>query len=272
MRNAIVKCFLGISMVLQVFSLKGQESEKFTLLFEFDKYNISREGRITLDSILTINAKTPRQIKLFGHTDAIGGDTYNDHLSIRRVSMAKKYLLERGIAPGRIITDSGLGKRKPLNNNADKLERKVNRRVEIVLMLLPKTLIERIRDTSTKAGSRILLQNLHFIGNRHKLMPESWPVMLELLQVLRKNPTLEIEIEGHVCCTGGKEGYDEDAKALMLSTNRAVYVYNYLIANGIAKTRLSWKAYGNSKPLYPFEDTQEKRMMNRRVEIKIVRK
>lgn len=265
-----MKCVLGIVMVMTAYPSVAQE--KFTLLFDFDKFNLTTGGRTTLDSILRINARSPRQIQLFGHTDAIGGDAYNDQLSVKRVSTTKRYLLEHGITPARIVTDSGLGKRRPLNDNADKSERKVNRRVEIVLLPPVKTLIERIRDTSTKIGSRILLQNLHFIGNRHKLMPESWPIMLELLQILRKNPSLEIEIEGHVCCTGGKEGYDEDAKALMLSTNRAVYVYNYLIANGIDKRRLSWKAYGNSRPLYPFEDTQEKRMQNRRVEIKIVRK
>ncbi len=272
MNVAIARWLLLVLTGLYSIRLSAQTSEKFTLHFEFDKYNLTSVNRTLLDDIIRLNTASPRQIRLFGHTDAIGGDDYNDLLSVKRVSTAKKYLLQKGIPPNRIVTDSGLGKRRPLNNNADKVERQANRRVEIELMPPVKTLIERIRDTSTRVGSHILLQNLHFIGNRHVLMPDSWPVMLELLQVMRKNPTLEIEIEGHVCCTGGKEGYDEDAKALMLSTNRAVYVYNYLIANGIAKKRLSWKAYGNSRPLYPFENTQEKRMMNRRVEIKIMRK
>ena len=271
MRIAIVKSTLVTLMSLFFVGALAQK-EKFVLQFDFDKHNLSAEGRLTLDNIIRLNATSPLFIQLFGHTDAIGNDMYNDVLSVKRVSTAKRYLLERGIPALRIVTDSGLGKRRPLNNNADPMKRRVNRRVEILLMPPVKTLIEKIRDSSTKVGSNILLQNLHFIGNRHKLLPESWPIMLELLQVMRKNPTLEIEIEGHVCCTGGKEGYDEDAKALMLSTNRSVYVYNYLMANGIAKKRLSWKAYGNSRPLYPFEDTQEKRMQNRRVEIKIVRK
>jgi len=272
MRIAIAKCALISLLSLLAVRIFAQAPEKFLLHFEFDKYNLSASGRNTLENIIRLNATSPRQIQLFGHTDAIGDDDYNDLLSVKRVSTAKRYLLERGVPASHIVTDSGLGKRRPLNNNADPQERQVNRRVEILLLPPVKTLIEKIRDTSTKVGSNILLQNLHFLGNRHKLMPESWPVMLELLQVMRKNPTLEIEIEGHVCCTGGKEGYDEDAKALMLSTNRAVYVYNYLMANGIVKKRLSWKAYGNSKPLYPFENTQEKRMLNRRVEIKIVKK
>lgn len=272
MNVAIVKWLIIVSTGFYSANLYAQATEKITLHFEFDKYNLTPGNRMLLDSIIKLNATSSRQIKLFGHTDAIGNDYYNDILSMKRVSTTKKYLLDRGISPSRIVTDSGLGKRRPLNKNADKVERMANRRVEIVLTPPVKTLIEKIRDTTTRVGSHILLQNLHFIGNRHVLMPESWPVMLELLQVMRNNPTLEIEIEGHVCCTGGKEGYDEDAKALMLSTNRAVYVYNYLIANGIAKKRLSWKAYGNNRPLYPFEDSQEKRMMNRRVEIKIVKK
>lgn len=244
---------------------------RLVLHFDFDKYNITRTGKHLLDSILHLPDVKKHMVQLYGHTDAIGDDNYNDVLSVRRVNAAKNYLRTHGLPAANILIDTGLGKRQPLNNNADKLERKANRRVEIVVIPAPPTLMEKINDPSTTVGTELILQNLNFNGNRHVLMPHSWPVMLDLLNVMRKNPTLEIEIHGHVCCTGGKEGYDEDEKALILSTSRAFYVYKYLIDNGISKKRLSWKAFGNSKPLYR-EDTQEKRMLNRRVEIKIIKK
>ncbi len=248
------------------------KQERVLLHFDFDKYEITNKGKVLLDSILQTPLLTSKTIQLFGHTDAIGNNSYNDHLSIKRVNAAKLYLTRNGLPASNIVIDSGLGKRKPLNKNADKDQRQANRRVEIVIMEKVKSLSEKINDTATRTGTNIILKNLNFIGNRHALMRESWPVLLELLSIMRKNPTLEIEIHGHVCCTGGKEGYDDDEKALILSTTRAFFVYKYLIDNRISPTRLSWKAFGNSKPIYPLEDTQEKRMQNRRVEIKIVKK
>ena len=250
----------------------AQAPTRFILHFDFDKFEIDNNGKIVLDSILHITAVNKKTVQLYGHTDAIGNNQYNDHLSFKRVNAAKDYLTRHGLAVTNILADTGFGKRMPLNNNADKDQRKANRRVEIVLKEPIISLVDKIKDTTTHIGTHIVLQNLNFIGNRHALLPESWPVLLDLLNVMRKYPTLEIEIQGHVCCTGGKEGYDDDSKALILSTNRAVYIYKYLIDNGISSKRLAWKAFGNSKPLYPHEDTPEKRMKNRRVEIKIVKK
>ena len=239
--------------------------------FDFDKYEISGKGKSVLDSILHLPAFASKRVELFGHTDAIGNNPYNDQLSIKRVNATKNYLIRYGLPASNILIDSGLGKRSPLNKNADKDQRKANRRVEIVIIEYVRPLIEKIRDTATHIGTTIILQNLNFVGNRHELMRESWPVLVELLSVMRKNPTLEIEIDGHVCCTGGREGYDDDERALILSTTRAYFVYRYLIDNGIAPNRLSWKAFGNSKPLFSNEDTTEKKMLNRRVEIKIIK-
>lgn len=263
-------CLFLVIILLPVFSIA--QPSRFILHFDFDKWEITKKGKSLLDSVLHLSTVTTKKIQLYGHTDAIGNDLYNDQLSFKRVNAAKNYLTSHGLPATSIIIDTGFGKHKPLNHNAGKEERQANRRVEIVLSEPVRSLVEKINDTSTHVGTHIILQNLNFIGNRHALIPESWPVLLDLLNVMRKYPALEIEIDGHVCCTGGKEGYDEDSKALILSTNRAVYIYKYLIDNGISPKRLAWKAFGNSKPLYPNEDTPEKRMKNRRVEIKIVKK
>ena len=272
MKSSFTLIWLTAIFGFSSFYSNAQQSARILLHFDFDKYDIKGKGRKSLDSILALPNLGAKKVKLFGHTDAIGDDSYNDRLSVKRVNAAKNYLLKHGLPAASIIVDSGFGKRQPLNANADKDQRQKNRRVEIDIIEPRPSLGEKIRDTATKPGTHIILKDLNFIGNRHALMKESWPILLDLLDVMRKNPLLEIEIHGHVCCTGGKEGYDEDEKALILSTNRAVFVYKYLIDNGVAKNRLSWKAFGNSKPLYPLEDTQEKRMQNRRVEIKIVKK
>ena len=56
---------------------------------------------------------------------------------------------------------------------------------------------------------------------------------------------MKVEIQGHVCCTGSKaDGLDTDTGYPNLSENRARAVYNFLIENGIDKSRLRYKGSG----------------------------
>jgi outer membrane protein OmpA-like peptidoglycan-associated protein len=136
-----------------------------------------------------------------------------------------------------------------------------------------KSLAGKIKDTSTKVGSTIILKNLNFVGGKHILLHESVPIVLELLDVLKKNPSLEIEIQGHVCCAfGSEDGLDLETNTYDLSVNRAKAVYQYLIDNGIDKNRLSFQGFAHRFPLVYPEDTEEKKTLNRRVEIKILKK
>ena len=104
------------------------------------------------------------------------------------------------------------------------------------------------------------------------MMPESIPVLKELLQTMQQNPTLVIEIQGHICCEiGPQEGLDNETGTRNLSVNRARVVYEYLIRNGISPQRLSYRGLGHRFPLFP-DDTDEHKLLNRRVEIKIIKK
>ena len=91
-------------------------------------------------------------------------------------------------------------------------------------------------------------------------MPESIPVLKDLLKLMNDNPGLEVEIGGHVCCGPSME----------LSVLRAKRVYDYLVENGIAKKRLTYKGYSFDKPIAK-EDTEEGKMLNRRVEITVLK-
>ena len=81
---------------------------------------------------------------------------------------------------------------------------------------------------------------------------------------MEENPTLKIEIQGHICCdTENKYGYIAEA--------RAKAVYSYLISHKIDRKRLSFKGYGATRPIYkiPERNAQEEDG-NRRVEIMVV--
>ena len=207
---------------------------------------------------------------------------------MKRVTAVKNYLSKN--FPSTVFkTLKGFGKRQPLNDNADEEERFRNRRVEIyVEKVTPKsseqaaqkipskpqqTLSEKIMDTAIKTGTNIIVKNMNFYGGRHVLLPESLPTLTELLNVLQENPTLEIEIQGHICCTfGAEDGLDIDTNTPDLSVNRARAIYDYLVSHGIDANRLSYRGFGHRRPLVYPEDTEEKRTTNRRVEIRIIKK
>ena len=80
------------------------------------------------------------------------------------------------------------------------------------------------------------------------------------------NPTLKIEIQGHICCKRPDEPE-------VISTARARAVYNYLIRNNIDRTRMSFKGYGVSRPIHPIpEKNALEEDDNRRVEILVKEK
>ena len=273
-------------------SARAQTVEKFVINFDFDRSDITTEAKRRLDSFVQSNTiSSIQKIDLNGHCDVIGNHVYNDQLSRRRVNSTKEFLLKNNIPNSVFDNLQGFGKRNPLNDNSGEQERFLNRRVEIIVQRktgpevatqqtinqIPEkkdqTLTEKIKDTSTKTGTNIILKNLNFYGGRHILLPQSVPTLTELVNVLKENPTLEIEIQGHICCTFGPEdGLDIDTNTPNLSVNRARAIYEHLISNGIDRNRLSYRGFGHSRPLVYPEDTEERRTTNRRVEIKIIKK
>lgn len=117
----------------------------------------------------------------------------------------------------------------------------------------------------TPVGEKLILKNLEFHINTFAIVNESRPTLFELLMVMNLNPTLEIEIGGHICCI------TKDHRNL--STDRAKAIKNFLINYGIDKNRITYKGYGSSEPLFEIpEKNEEERAANRRVEITITKR
>ena len=66
-----------------------------------------------------------------GHTDAVGSDERNLLLSQQRAQAVRDYLVERGIAPHRLIA-KGYGEAYPVASNATEADRELNRRSEFI--------------------------------------------------------------------------------------------------------------------------------------------
>jgi outer membrane protein OmpA-like peptidoglycan-associated protein len=204
----------------------------------------------------------------------------------------KKYLVDHGVESSIIIKTEGYGFNMPAGDDASPAE---NRRVELVInipeikvaekiieqpvekpveKIIEKTITKKIEDTATKAGTKLTLQNLNFVGGSHILIPQSAPVLDELLAVMKNNPKLVIAIEGHVCCIPDKgDGEDFATGKANLSVARAKTVYDFLLQNGINADRISYRGFGHLYPIYPYpERFEEERSKNRRVEIRIISK
>ncbi len=95
------------------------------------------------------------------------------------------------------------------------------------------------------------------------VLPESQPVLRELLIIMQINPNLKIDIQGHICC--------QETDVRDVAKRRAKAIYRFLQLNGIANSRISYQSFGSSRPIYPLpEKNEEEERANRRVEIEIL--
>ena len=109
--------------------------EKATLdfTFEFNSTEVNEKTALYLDDLAVALRDNPElRLKLVGHTDNLGSDSFNMKLSYKRAQMIKDYLAARGINPLRISVE-GKGMREPLNDNGSEAKRAFNRRVELTI-------------------------------------------------------------------------------------------------------------------------------------------
>lgn len=117
--------------------------------------------------------------------------------------------------------------------------------------------------TPIAVGKKVVLNNIFFETGKYDLKTESHYELDEVVRFLSTNPNLRIEIGGHTDNVGS---YDDNLK---LSQNRAGAVIDYLVAQGIAKSRLVSKGYADTEPVAD-NATSEGRAQNRRTELKII--
>lgn len=106
---------------------------QFTLYFIEGKDEFTDESKQIVDSIFSEIAKRPvPDVQVFGHTDSVGNDQYNDVLAQQRADTVRAALIRRGIASENIVAMSR-GKREPVIPTAEGVAEPRNRRVEIIV-------------------------------------------------------------------------------------------------------------------------------------------
>jgi len=124
--------------------------------------------------------------------------------------------------------------------------------------------IKNIYLTPIEVGMTVRLKNIYFDFDRTTLKPESFIELNKVVEFLKQNSKLVIEIAGHTDSKGSDE-YN-----LNLSQGRSQAVVDYLISQGIESSRLQAHGYGETKPI-DTNETDEGRANNRRVEFTILK-
>lgn len=281
-----MKVIIAGLLLLATLPAMAQSEHSCTVYFETGKYNISRSAARQLDSLWQNHQmkSTRTGFELVGHCDSRGSNEYNYTLSRKRARAVQEYLVKRGVTREAFLEVRAAGELEPVNENKTAADWQLNRRVQIRIISSDsfpaaikterKSLKEKIADTSTTSGTRIVLRNINFLGGLHEFLQMSYPMLEELYDAMQSNPNLVIRVEGHICCQEGPgDGMDNGTGIENLSEARAKAVRDYLLEKGIAGNRITFKGFGHSAPIFPYpEKTEEERMLNRRVEIKIISK
>ena len=214
---------------------------------------------IDLKQIKSINA-------IFGYTDSIASNNYNIRLAERRILDVQYYLKSNGVKLSPNYTSHAVGENFKNHGTLAK-----NRKVVIQYNNIEDEDEDENEDTdrnsiqkltTLKKGELVTLRHLNFQPGLAVFRDIAYPVLADLVKLLKKRKDIKITIHGHICCT-----LVDDTN---LSTLRALKVKNHLIYNGIDEKRLKHEGHGSSTPIYALpEKNEQQREANRRVEIEI---
>ncbi len=118
--------------------------------------------------------------------------------------------------------------------------------------------------TPVKRGTVAKLDEIYFAAGLAVILEESDPKLKRLRDFMILNPSVNIEIQGHV-----NDDSQRGFVSKRLSKRRAKRILNYLVENGISESRLTAVGFGNSKPVFKNPKNDEEKEANRRVEILI---
>jgi outer membrane protein OmpA-like peptidoglycan-associated protein len=106
-------------------------------------------------------------------------------------------------------------------------------------------------------------QQVHFATAKFRVLPSSFKLLNQVVQVLNDFPKMRVSIEGHTDNVGGEK------VNMRLSKRRAEAVRDYLVSKGVSPSRLEAVGYGPTKPLMS-NKTARGKAKNRRTEFRII--
>ncbi|WP_452219110.1 OmpA family protein [Lacinutrix undariae] len=255
------KLFILFLLITQF--MCAQKKLTHEVYFETDKFEIpsTEENRLLL-FLSQIENLEIQKISIYGFTDDIGSDSYNQKLSQNRANSIKNVFSNNEFDESIITNVDGKGEillKIIKEENLNKI-RGLNRKVEIIVEPYdpPKVVEETPKSTDTKAalkgelkvGDKITLDNILFRTGYSYLAPESVKTMSEIAKVLVERDDIYFTIQGHVCCTKySRDAVDRRTKKRNLSVARAKFIYDYLVKKGVSARRMKYVGMRRKFPL-----------------------
>ena len=255
-----MKKLLKLSFILFFGLVQAQENSIHSVYFKFDKFDLEQSQ---IDDLIGFIKQTDSSkidaIQIFGYTDDVGNEKYNNDLSNKRASYIQEHLMSNGVKIKIILKIEGKGKILLVENikqNVDEIRSK-NRRVDVLLnlkLIPPKKVAPKYYDGIQKnhiVGDKVILEDVFFETGSSQLSPETKKELDTIIEMVLHSNIYNFEIQGHVCCVPPhqNEAIDKDTKKRGLSKNRAEAVYKYFISKNIPAERMTFKGYGNTVPL-----------------------
>ena len=242
----------------------AQKKDSCTVYYKTGVYQLSGKQYDKIKKLAQqLNCNKKYKVTIISSADYIGTEVYNYNLAQKRAKFIKENILKDTIFKEFKIINKGKIVSKIKNKDGNLKDRKST--------IIFQSLDEENNFKEIHIGKKMVLHNLLFKPGKDILLKKSFPVLDKLVLFLQNNPTVEINIIGHVCCDAGfvKENPKEivPLSEKHLSTKRANLVYRYLIHKGIDKNRLKYVGFGFQQPLIYPEKTPEDMQKNKRVEI-----
>lgn len=252
-----------------------------SVYFKHNRYELSSESKQKLDSLARLDNNLT--FRIFGNCDPSGSAGYNKVLSEKRANAVSKYLQEKIKNRNNLQSTVGLGDEKQINDSSTEELRGKNRRVDVFIekafaqgeKISQKAFASflSVQISQMKVKETFSLPDVNFIGNRHVWLPNGNQSLTQLFNILKDNPTLEIELQGHICCDYDNfDGRDIDSGTFNLSWTRANTIKEFLQNQGIDAARIKAVGLGHLNPLIYPERREEDRIKNRRVEVVVLKK
>lgn len=258
----------------------SQKDTSMVIYFESNSYQISEIDKVKLIETVTLLTENYSIVKsdIIGFCDDLDTHDYNLALSKKRANTVAEVLSPILKLPDSNILINGKGEISLTHHKNFSLanQRANNRKTEITFHLSPelpqyiktvsistpdpeteiKTLIDAATEETPsylegdlRVGDQILLEGILFEGGQDIILEESIQCVQSLLNELKENPQISVQIQGHIY---DPNNYDPGFYILdtnNLSERRARKIYQFLKQNGIANKRLSYIGLEGQFPL-----------------------
>ncbi len=244
------------------------QNDTLNIYYDIGQYKLNNDKVNLLKKFLIEKDSAAYNVEIISSTDEIGTAESNFLLSKRRANYIKNILNTSHKHYFKNIKTRSIG--EVANSTDFEKENAKNRKTTLVFKRIKNSILN---PKYQKKGKTIQLKNLEFFPGKAKLVKKSNEILEDLVICLQINPSMKIEISGHVCCESniprqkGKEPVTYHGNEL--STRRAKAIYDFLVARNINPDRLSYIGYGFQKPLVYPERSVADMQRNKRVEITI---